>query len=489
MKNSNAIPNRDGNVLPSPSTLQLAREALVTRLSEDGLGDEQTIELLYRDICPALSGSSQTPNYYGFVTGGATPVAKLADNIVTEYDQNVQVHLPQETVATDVEAAALKLLCQLLKFDPSDFGHRIFTTGATASNLLGLACGRQWVLQEVAKRNGLIQRDVSNLCDVAKNGLAKAMRFANIDDVQILTTVPHSSLSKAASIVGLGREAIKLVNQALMPHKFDLEALELELATPRTASIVAVSCSEVNTGLFATTGEEMKAIRELCNKFGAWLHVDGAFGIMGRCLNASDEYNTILEGCANMELADSITGDAHKLLNVPYDCGFFFSKHPEIPFSVFQNAGAAYLATGSSDGYTVPSPLHNSIENSRRFRALPVYANLVAYGRKGYQDMLERQIALARRMAAFIRTHEGYEQLPTFMVNDDTFMIVLFRATDEKLNAELVKKINATSQIYVSGTSWEGKPACRFAVSNWQVDVERDIALVQKVLDQIWQER
>ena len=109
------------------------------------------------------------------------------------------------------------------------------------------------------------------------------------------------------------------------------------METARTASIVAVSCSEVNTGLFATTGGEMKSIRELCDEYGAWLHVDGAFGIMGRCLDESEEYRTILEGCAGMELADSITGDAHKLLNVPYDCGFFFSKHLDAAFQVFQN--------------------------------------------------------------------------------------------------------------------------------------------------------
>jgi hypothetical protein len=102
--------------------------------------------------------------------------------------------------------------------------------------------------------------------------------------------------------------------------------------------------------------------------------------------------------------------------------------------------------------------------------------------------MLERQIALARRIAAFIRGNEGYELLPTSVTHCDIFMIVLFRATDEKLNSQLLKKINATSKIYVSGTTWDGKPACRFAVSNWQVDVERDIAIISDVLDQVWRE-
>jgi glutamate/tyrosine decarboxylase-like PLP-dependent enzyme len=317
------------------------------------------------------------------------------------------------------------------------------------------------------------------------------MRMANVEKIQILTTVPHSSLAKAASIVGLGRAAVEPVGRKDATHKFDFAALEEALARPQTASIVAISCSEVNTGLFATTGDEMRIIRDLCNKYSAWMHVDGAFGIIGRCLDPKPEYETILDGCANMDLADSITGDGHKLLNVPYDCGFFFSKHLDVAFSVFQNAGAAYLATGpAADGVpNIPSPLNHGLENSRRFRALPVYANLVAYGRKGYEDMLERQIALARRIAAFVADHEGYELLPTGLVERDVFMIVLFCATDVKLNDELVKRINGTSKIYVSGTSWEGKSACRFAVSNWQVDVERDISIIESVLEGVWRHR
>jgi glutamate/tyrosine decarboxylase-like PLP-dependent enzyme len=460
-------------------------------LPSDGLGEVQTESLLRNDVCPALSGSSQTPNYYGFVTGGATNIAKTADGIVTQYDQNVQVHLPLETIATDVEDAALRMLCQLLNFDPDRFGHRILTTGATASNLLGLACARQYVLSSAARRNGTDNDHVRSFDDVARVGFVKAMRSADLDEIQILTTVPHSSLGKAASIVGMGRDSIKLVHKSSIPHKFDLQALEQKLKEPRTASIVVVSCSEVNTGLYATDGQEMSIIRDLCDTYGAWLHVDGAFGIMGRCLDSAavlEQYDTIIAGCENMQLADSITGDAHKLLNVPYDCGFFLSSYRDIGSSVFQNAGAAYLQSGSEYN-SIASPLNFGIENSRRFRALPVYANLLAFGRRGYHDMLERQINLARRIAEFIRDHGGFELLPANVDLSDIFMIVLFRARDAEFNAELVSRINSTGKIYVSGTKWEGKPACRFAISNWQVDVERDIALISEVLHSCWLSR
>ena len=143
---------------------------------------------------------------------------------------------------------------------------------------------------------------------------------------------------------------------------------------------------------------------------------------------------------------------------------------------MFQNTNAAYLNTASSDttaskGRPIPSPLNIGIENSRRFRALPVYATLVAYGRDGYRDMLERQIRLARSIAGLILDSDDFELLPT-PVNGDVsrdarlrqiYIIVLFRAKDDALNNELVQRINATRRLYVSGTQWDGKPAARFA--------------------------
>lgn len=138
------------------------------------------------------------------------------------------------------------------------------------------------------------------------------------------------------------------------------------------------------------------------------------------------------------------------------------------------------------------------LENSRRFRALPVYANLVAYGRAGLTDMLIRQIRLARRIAAFIASHEGFELLPESLIREgkaeaegkervlgSIFIIVLFRARDGKVNEELVRRINSSRRIYVSGTSWEGRPACRFAVSNWRADVSRDWDVVRDVLEAV----
>ncbi|KAK6443690.1 hypothetical protein LTR95_000517 [Oleoguttula sp. CCFEE 5521] len=479
------------NVLPSEAALQHARASLLSQIPQSGHGDEATQRHLHNDLLPALNKSSQSPNYYGFVTGGSTPIAALADNLVTAHDQNVQVHLPNETAATNIEAAALRMLCDLVDLSPTEWRHKTFTTGATASTIIGLTCGREYVVREAARRIGIF-----NSGSVAEDGLFEAMTAAKIDRVQIVTSVPHSSLRKAAAVVGLGRKCFIDVGCDTASHRFDMPQLARALKTPRTASIVAVSCAEINTGLFATNADDMQSIRKLADEYGAWIHVDAAFGLPARLLASNVGYDALLEGVAGIQLADSITGDAHKLLNVPYDCGFLFSKDLALAQHCFQNPNAAYLASVVSQPTnaaepSIPSPLNIGIENSRRFRALPVYASLMAYGKNGYVEMLVRQISLTRAIATYIDGHDAYELLP----NDpsrtleerlaNVYIIVLFRAKGQALNGELVQRINGSKRIYVSGTQWEGRPAARFAVSNWQVDVERDIALVKKVMDDV----
>jgi glutamate/tyrosine decarboxylase-like PLP-dependent enzyme len=183
----------------------------------------------------------------------------------------------------------------------------------------------------------------------------------------------------------------------------------------------------------------------------------------------------------------------------PYDCGFFVTRSLATLSSVFQNPNAAYLASGPS---SISSPLNIGLENSRRFRALPVYAVLLAYGRNELAEMFARQVRLVRGVVKFLDESESYEILPKQQAARpakppaevspeheekylDTYIIILFRARDEKINTELVKRINATRKMYVSGTKWDGKPACRIAVSTWKVEVERDLGLVTGVLEEV----
>ncbi|KAI9770933.1 MAG: hypothetical protein M1840_002637 [Geoglossum simile] len=492
-------------ILPTEGDVARAVSSLTPCLQNDGIGTARAIEHLLEDIVPALNASSLSANYYGFVTGGATPAASIADQIVSICDQNVQVHLPKETAATVIEDRTLKLLLELLNLDPAIWTGRTFTTGATASNVLGLACGRDQVVQTAPQKRGVPR------ANVASSGLVAACLEAGIRKIQILTTMPHSSLRKASSIVGLGRAAVEALPLSdEQPWKFDLRKLEEKLKAPGTASIVAISCGEVNTGRFATESlQEFKHIRALCDQNGAWIHVDGAFGLFGRMLDRNSEFEAISSSCDGIELADSITGDAHKILNVvgsgnrfndspntyalykPYDCGFFFCRWPNVASQVFQNSNAAYLAEATTaDPDKILSPLNIGIENSRRFRALPVYATLTAYGRALYQEMLEQQIRLARAVAGCILKHSDFELLPGFPEPSDgkihhTFIIVLFRAKDDGLNRELVGMINSTGKIYVSGTVWDGNPASRIAVSNWRIDERRDLAIVTNVLEEV----
>jgi glutamate/tyrosine decarboxylase-like PLP-dependent enzyme len=333
-----------GSVLPDITLIRRAEETLRRRVPTDGLGLDAVKKHLTNDVAPALNASSQSSRYYGFVTGGATPAAVFADNMVTEYDQNVQVHLPNESIATAVEASALDMVCDLVHLDRLDWTHRTFTTGATSANIIGLACAREHVISTAAARNGQFVGGTQPT--VSSHGLSAAMAHAGISEIQILTTSPHSSLRKAASIVGLGHASVKDMGfYPTLPHRFDMNKLDEALQNSKAASIIAVSCSEVNSGLFATFGDEMLILRRLADKYGAWLHVDAAFGLLARILTPhgpwphKPEYDFLSAGVQYIEYADSIAADAHKLFNVPYDCGIFLSRHLDIGTAVFQNPG------------------------------------------------------------------------------------------------------------------------------------------------------
>ncbi|KAK1725404.1 pyridoxal-dependent decarboxylase [Colletotrichum acutatum] len=504
-----AIPDGpDAPTLPSPASLAAASASLPRRPPSHGtggctgasakgegndddggtylapLGTEATLTHILTDIVPALNGQARSGRYYGFVTGGTLPAAEAADTIVSALDQNVQVHLPGQTVATEVESVALGMLADVLGLEDGSGSEseevwkgKTFTTGATASNILGLACGREYV---IAKRGG----------NVGQQGLLGACVSARVKGVRVLTSMGHSSLSKAASVVGIGRtNVVELPLSEDEPWRLDLEAVERVLREGEedgVVSIIAVSAGEVNTGRFATGGRgEMERLRGLADRFGAWIHVDGAFGIFARALEAKPEFAKIRQMASGLELADSITVDGHKLLNVPYDCGMFFCRSLPTQTAVFTNPNAAYLSSAGAS--TIPSPLNIGLENSRRFRALPAYAVLRSEGRSGLAAILGRMVLLARKLAVWIRASEAYELLPEgeWDIEEATHMVVLFRARDEGLNEELVGRINGTREVYVSGTSWKEKKAVRVAVGSWRVDVERDFEVVTRVLGDI----
>lgn len=265
-----AVAARDTSTpLPPASALQAGRASLPTSLASTGLGAQATVAHLLGDIVPALNNAALSSRFFGFVTGGTLPVAEAADNVVSALDQNVQVHLPDDTLCTEVEDCALRLLIDLLALGSAHhWPGRTFTTGATASNVLGLVCGREAVVGRRLAGTGVT---------VAGAGLLPACLAAGVRRIQVLTSGGHSSLAKAASVVGIGHDGVReLPLSESEPWRLDLDAVERELRRDDgVVSIISVSAGEVNTGRYATNALDMPKLRSLADKYGAWIHVDG----------------------------------------------------------------------------------------------------------------------------------------------------------------------------------------------------------------------
>jgi glutamate/tyrosine decarboxylase-like PLP-dependent enzyme len=465
--------------LPDQALLQAFTSTLLSTLPGQGLGVEPTLAHLHplSTLHAPLSA-----HYHGFVTGHHTPAALAADLLATLLDTNVHLHLPLESAATAVTAAALRMLLDLFSIPRDAFAGRVFTTGATGSNILALAAAREHLAPGSAARGFTLA----------------CVSAGRPRGVEVLTAGGgHSSIAKAAAVLGLGRESVRDLGDSAggRPWMFELRALEERLRRNQAegrGSVVVVNAGEVNTGRFEA---RVAAIRDLADRFGsAWVHVDAAFGLFARLLPRGGAEEAWVAG---LERAHSIAGDGHKLLQVPYDCGFLFVHSPTLLAEVCKNVAPYLQAGGGGGGSRVEeSPLNTHLENSARFRGLPVYATLATYGKEGYEGMMRAMVAHARGIARVVLAHEGYELLPREeeRIEEEervrrVFIVVLFRARDEGLNRVLKERINAGGMMYVSGTEWDGRPAVRCAVSNWMASAEKEgpagWGMVEEVLDEV----
>lgn len=399
-------------------------------LAARGIGEDAALALLRERIEPHLS-ASPGPRYWGFVTGGATPAALAGDWLASAYDQNASHD--GGSIAAAVERDAIAGLRALLGLSDAHSGW--FTSGATQSNTSALAAARQALL---ARRG----HDASEL------GLTGAPRL------RVLAGAAHASIGKALSILGIGRRALEPVATLAGRTAVDVAALESALAASDAPTIVVASAGEVNTG----DCDDVAAIAALCRAHGAWLHVDGAFGLFA----ALDPAHAAKLG--GVDAADSVTVDLHKWLNVPYDAAIVLTRHAPALRSVFRSA-AAYL--GESD-----DPLHHVPENSRRFRALPAWLTLAAYGRDGIAEWIVRNNALAQRLG------DGIARLPAFELLDAVRLnIVCFalREGDAASRDALLARLARDGRVFLTPTVLRGRPAIRAALVNWrtsQGDVE-----------------
>jgi glutamate/tyrosine decarboxylase-like PLP-dependent enzyme len=419
-------------------------------LPEDGVGAERALEELVAGIDGAVHSAG--PKFFHFVNGGATPAALGADWLASALDQNPGAWVASP-LAGELEWIALEWLRDLFGL-PAEWGG-VLTTGATMANFVALACARRWC--------GL-QRGV----DVDVAGLA------GLPPIQVFGSgYMHPSDVKAFGMLGVGRAQVhKLARDGV--GRLDVEALERALAAMDGApSIVIGSAGEVNAGDF----DPIATMADLAKRYGAWFHVDGAFGLFAAL---SERTRHLVEG---VERADSVIADGHKWLNVPYDCGFAFVRDRSLQPSVF-GEGAAYLPALDDPkpnwGYLGP-------EMSRRSRAFAVWATLRAYGRSGHRAIVERSLDLAQRLAATVDTAEDLERLADVPLN-----IVCFRARPpgvpeerlDELNRRIATGVIEDGRVFFGSTSYDGKVAFRPAPVNWRNRPE-DVDLIAQVVREL----
>jgi glutamate/tyrosine decarboxylase-like PLP-dependent enzyme len=420
-------------------------ESLDRKLPEEGEDPVTVLEELADAAEPGLIALG-SPRYFGFVIGGTLPAALGADWLAGAWDQIASLYVcgPSASVAEEVSG---RWVLELLGL-PSGSGFGL-TTGGTMANFSGIAAGRHAVLERAG-------------WDVEAKGLNGA------PEVRVLVgEYAHATIFVALRLLGLG-DANAIRVKADDAGRIDPDALAAELDRGNGPAIVCAQAGEVNTGCF----DPFPALTEICRGHDAWLHVDGAVGLWAA---ASREFDSQTEG---LDRADSWSTDAHKWLNVPYDCGFIAVADPD-HLRGAMGISAPYLtaAPDARDSYQyVP-------ESSRRARGFPLYAALRSLGREGVADLVERTSALARLMASELEGDPALEVLNEVVINQALVGIV----GDEsgELTADAVERIQQDGTCWLAATRWRGRPAIRISVCNWRTsedDIRRSAAAIRQAV-------
>jgi glutamate/tyrosine decarboxylase-like PLP-dependent enzyme len=412
-------------VFPSPAALD-GLQGFAVELQDEPRAPAQVLEELDRLGSPATVASTGG-RYFGFVTGGALPAAHAANMLAGAWDQNGGLEL-NSPVAAYLERVCRDWLVSLLGLPAqTEVG---FVTGATMANFTGLAAARHAVLR-------------AHGWDVEAQGLFGALPINVIVGNEV-----HVSVLKALSMLGLGRERIVRV-----PADAQGRMIAAQLPPIEGPTIVCAQAGNVNTGAFDPIGEIAARLRGT----GAWIHVDGAFGLWAAAAPAK---HALADG---VDLADSIATDAHKWLNVPYDSGLVFVRDPRA-LKASMAASAAYLIEGQSRDPHLFGP-----EMSRRARAIEVWAALRSLGRHGLAEMIERNCRHAVRFATALR-EAGYQVLNDVVLNQ---VLVSFGSPD--VTRRVIAAIQRDGTCWCGGTSWQGNIAMRISVSSWATSDE-DVA-------------
>ncbi|MGZ4280745.1 MAG: pyridoxal phosphate-dependent decarboxylase family protein [Gaiellaceae bacterium] len=409
------------------------RAALGGPLPEEPIDAEAVVEELAAAAEPGLVAMG-SGRYFGFVIGGALPAALAADWLATAWDQNAGLYAGGPS-ASVVEQVAREWIVELLGL-PADCSIG-YVTGTQMAHVTGLAAARWHVLDAVG-------------WDVGAKGLNGAPPVRVVVGEKV-----HVTVNRALRLLGLGAPTVVAADSQgrLMP-----DALRQALGDGPT--IVCAQAGEVNTGAF----DPLPEIADLAEQAGAWLHVDGAFGIWA---TVSPRFRHLVAG---LERADSWTTDAHKWLNVPYDSGIVLCRHPE-SHRAAMTISASYLVQDEG-AQRVRDQVDWVPEFSRRARGFAVYAALRSLGRSGLRELVERCCDGATRFAEAIVGLDGVEVLNDVVLNQ-----VLFRFDSDERTDEVLRLVQEDGRVWMSGTTWDGRKAIRLSVSNWQTgDAEIDLA-------------
>ena len=415
------------------------RDTLGGPLPELGDDPAAVIDALAAGAEPGLVATAG-PRHFGFVIGGALPAALAADWLVSAWDQNAAFHSLSPAAAAIEEITSAWTLELLGLPEGASVG---FVTGAQGAITTCLAAARHAVFERAG-------------WDVERDGLIGA------PPVRILCgEQAHATIYTSLRLLGLGAEtAIRI--PADDQGRMDPKALAKALAANDGPTIVCAQAGNVATGAFDAFGP----IADTCSEHGAWLHVDGAFGLWAAAAPATRHLT------AGVERADSWAVDAHKWLNVPYDGAMAIVAGPDAHVAAMSLAGPYLVADPGQRDSTNYVP-----ESSRRARAIPIYAAIRSLGRTGIAEMIERNCAQARRMAKQLSDIPGAEVLNDVVLNQ---VLVRLPGGDDA-NRAAVAAIQRDGTCWLSGTTWNGEYVVRVSISNWATtdeDVDRSAAAI-----------
>jgi glutamate/tyrosine decarboxylase-like PLP-dependent enzyme len=413
-------------------------DAFDWRMPDHPLDPGAVLDELVAQAEPGIAALG-SPRYFGFVIGGTLPAALAADWMTSTWDQNAGLAAITPALAAIEELTGAWLLDLLGLPATASFA---FVTGCQMAHVTALAAARHRVLADVG-------------WDVASDGLIGAPAIH-----VLVGEERHVTVDRALRLLGLGASCIEPVPVDAQ-GAMRADALAERLRSHSGPTIVCAQAGNLNTGAV----DPLDAICRTAHDAGAWVHVDGAFGMWA---SASPRHRDLLRGCDG---ADSWATDAHKWLNVPYDCGLAFVADREAHMRAM-SVSASYLEQGGP----VRDPLDWTPEFSRRARAVPVYAALRSLGRSGVAELVDRLCACAERFAELLAEQEGIEVVAQGLNQ------VLVRA---EATEALVGEVQRDGTCWMSGTTWRGLRCMRISVSNWQTtfeDVDRSVEAIRRAL-------